>query len=314
VVHRALAADGRVPEGVTAASLTTSDLADVPPNLAFGRELAARVLTKTKPKQSYALTVRKIGAEFDVPSFGAAALSGPLHRWLTKSEREGLHVVEASIPDLRRPGTVSAVDYPGLRTVGELPDGYVADVLTQSGCTPKEPVEMAGAIVRYTQAKHLQELQWTATGLKPPSAEAARLILAASLLPAPVTAKPGDRLWVMLPMREQFLRCLGRATGQNGSQVERVGRQGIVPPRKIRDVRPEYPPMALTNRRQGLVIIEAGISAAGCVDRAEVKRGAAMDFDLEALRAVTGWAFTPTLLDGRPVPVIMTVTVGFGLN
>ena len=40
----------------------------------------------------------------------------------------------------------------------------------------------------------------------------------------------------------------------------------------------------------------------------------APDLDLQALRAVTQWRYTPTLLNGVPVPVIMTVTVHFKLN
>jgi hypothetical protein len=37
-------------------------------------------------------------------------------------------------------------------------------------------------------------------------------------------------------------------------------------------------------------------------------------FDISALWAVTGWQFTPTLLDGVAVPVFLTVTVEFTLN
>jgi periplasmic protein TonB len=36
--------------------------------------------------------------------------------------------------------------------------------------------------------------------------------------------------------------------------------------------------------------------------------------DEAALRAVREWRFTPTLLNGEPVPVVMTVTVSFALN
>ena len=60
--------------------------------------------------------------------------------------------------------------------------------------------------------------------------------------------------------------------------------------------------------------IEATISPSGCVDRMTVIRGVAIDLDLAALRSVSGWAFTPTLLNGKPVPVIMTVTVSFTLQ
>jgi TonB family protein len=309
-----LAADGRLPEGVSADPQGTPDLGDVPANLAFGRELAARIIRKAKPERPYLLTTPQVGEELGMPSFGVQALSGPLYVLLAKTEREALRVVENRARRPRTFGTESAVDYPGLRTVDDLPDGYVADVLRQTNCKPKEPVELAGAIVRYTPRKHLQELQWVATPLKSPCAEAARYILAAALLPAPVLVKPGARNWIVLPMREQFLQCLAGGSRLGGADVERAGQKGIVPPRKIRDMRPEYPAMALNGRRQGVVIVEATISPAGCVDRAEIKQGAAMDFDLEALRAVTGWGFTPTLLNGRAVPVVMTVTVAFTLQ
>jgi periplasmic protein TonB len=36
--------------------------------------------------------------------------------------------------------------------------------------------------------------------------------------------------------------------------------------------------------------------------------------DLEALRAVSQWRYTPTLLNGVPVPVIMSVTVNYRLR
>ena len=67
-------------------------------------------------------------------------------------------------------------------------------------------------------------------------------------------------------------------------------------------------------RRQGIVIVEATISPGGCVSHAKVLRSVATDLDVAAVRAVTDWAFTPTLLDGVPVPVIMTVTVQFSLQ
>ena len=36
--------------------------------------------------------------------------------------------------------------------------------------------------------------------------------------------------------------------------------------------------------------------------------------DAAAIAAVRQWRFTPTLLNGTPVPVIMTVTVAFNLK
>jgi protein TonB len=92
----------------------------------------------------------------------------------------------------------------------------------------------------------------------------------------------------------------------------RVG-GAIKPPVKTRDVRPQYPPIAQSARVQGVVIIEATISPQGKVQDARVLRSIPL-LDGAALEAVRQWEFTPTLLNGVPVPVIMTVTVQFTLS
>jgi protein TonB len=92
----------------------------------------------------------------------------------------------------------------------------------------------------------------------------------------------------------------------------RVG-GNIKPPQKTRDVRPVYPPIAQSARVQGIVIIEATIGPDGAVKDAKVLRSIPL-LDAAALDAVRQWVFTPTLLNGVPVPVIMTVTVQFTLQ
>ncbi|HEX6314503.1 MAG TPA: TonB family protein [Gemmatimonadaceae bacterium] len=92
----------------------------------------------------------------------------------------------------------------------------------------------------------------------------------------------------------------------------RVG-GNIKPPTKTRDVRPVYPPIAQSARVQGVVIIEATIGADGRVKDAKVLRSIPL-LDQSAVDAVKQWVFTPTLLNGVPVPVIMTVTVNFTLQ
>jgi protein TonB len=64
---------------------------------------------------------------------------------------------------------------------------------------------------------------------------------------------------------------------------------------------------------QGIVIIEATIGADGHVVNARVLRSRPL-LDEAALAAVRSWEYTPTLLNGVPVPVIMTVTVQFALS
>ena len=74
-----------------------------------------------------------------------------------------------------------------------------------------------------------------------------------------------------------------------------------------------YPAIAQSARVQGVVIIEATIGPDGAVQDAKVLRSIPL-LDAAALDAVKQWEFTPTLLNGVPVPVIMTVTVNFTLQ
>ena len=92
----------------------------------------------------------------------------------------------------------------------------------------------------------------------------------------------------------------------------RVGGQ-IRPPTKVRDASPVYPPIAQAARVQGLVVIETVIGVDGRVQSARVLRSVPL-LDAAALAAVTQWTYTPTLLNGTAVPVIMTVTVRFELQ
>jgi TonB family protein len=92
----------------------------------------------------------------------------------------------------------------------------------------------------------------------------------------------------------------------------RVG-GNIKPPVKIRDARPVYPDVALNARVAGIVILEVNIGTDGVVTDARVLRGVPMLNDA-ALDAVKQWQYEQTLLNGVPVPVIMTVTVNFSLS
>jgi TonB family protein len=95
-------------------------------------------------------------------------------------------------------------------------------------------------------------------------------------------------------------------------QPVRVG-GNILPPKKTKDVRPAYPAIAQSARVQGVVILEAIIGVDGRVQDAKVLRSIPL-LDAAAIEAVRQWEFTPTTLNGLPVPVIMTVTVNFMLD
>jgi protein TonB len=98
------------------------------------------------------------------------------------------------------------------------------------------------------------------------------------------------------------------------SVVEAVRVGGAVKePRKLKHVDPIYPPLALSARIHGLVILEATLSPEGRVTDLRVLRGLPM-LDAAAIEAVKQWVYTPTLLNGVPVPLIMTITVQFQLS
>ncbi|HSD28972.1 MAG TPA: energy transducer TonB [Vicinamibacteria bacterium] len=95
-------------------------------------------------------------------------------------------------------------------------------------------------------------------------------------------------------------------------QAVRVGGD-IREPRKITHVAPVYPMLAVQARVEGVVILEATIDPRGRVVNATVLRGVPV-LEEAALEAVRKWVYTPTLLDGVPTPIIMTVTVRFRLQ
>jgi protein TonB len=84
-------------------------------------------------------------------------------------------------------------------------------------------------------------------------------------------------------------------------------------PRKIVHVPPRYPPTAQAARVEGLVALEAVIDATGRVNDVRVVHSIP-PLDQAAIDAVRQWRFTPTLLNGEPVSILLTVTVRFTLQ
>ena len=106
-------------------------------------------------------------------------------------------------------------------------------------------------------------------------------------------------------------RGIALTSSINTDGAVRVG-GNIKPPVKVRDVRPIYPAAAKSAGLSGMVIIEARINRDGFVEDARVLRSI-HGLDEPAVDAVMQWRFVPTLHNGVPTPVIMTVTVNFTL-
>ena len=60
-------------------------------------------------------------------------------------------------------------------------------------------------------------------------------------------------------------------------------------------------------------MLEAVLSKEGTIKDVSVLRGLGLGLDQAAVDAVTQWRYTPTLYNGEPVEVVLTVTVVFQL-
>jgi len=89
----------------------------------------------------------------------------------------------------------------------------------------------------------------------------------------------------------------------------RVGGNIGVPVRIV-DAEPVLPAAAQQAGIRGVVILEITIARDGRVSDARVLRSIPL-LDAAALEAARKWRYEPTLLNGAPVPVILTATVNF---
>ena len=93
----------------------------------------------------------------------------------------------------------------------------------------------------------------------------------------------------------------------------RIGGQ-ITQPQLIKRVEPEYPQLAVNAQIRGVVILEATVGEDGDVMEVRLLRSANPLLDREAEKAVRQWRYSPVVLNGIPVPFILTVTLSFSLE
>jgi len=83
-------------------------------------------------------------------------------------------------------------------------------------------------------------------------------------------------------------------------------------PALLERVEPEYPPVAVRARVQGVVILEAVVDPHGRVEDVRVLRSIPL-LDKAAITAVRQWRYSPLLLNGTAERFVLTVTVSFSL-
>lgn len=304
-----------------AALATALDAADV--ELAFALEVLARVRGR-KPVDSAAWAAWV--ADHDVPVYSGILKRPALLDLLTPAESAALSVRLTGTPDglakerkemrlVRLPPAppVDTAPRVEVRTLEPLPDGLLADLLRVAGCAPPGR-KMLAAEIAYDASGRPRSVRVGDSDISGPCLEAGRAALALGFAPGPDRPAAATQA-VFLVFDKEWIACGSNSAAATAKRAPgRVGKAGVITePRKTRNVPPVYPESAKRSHLEGVVLLEAVISPSGCIRSVRHLGGPGL-LAVAALQAVSGWSYTPTLVDGEPVPVVMTVTVNFRLR
>ena len=185
-----------------------------------------------------------------------------------------------------------------------------------------EPAEMAGAFqelislkpteveplfrfAKYQEAsgsiESAEETLLTARRLRPGAIEPVQML-------AQFYARRASELYVSEKKQEAREETPPAAADKNG--VYQVGGT-LAAPRRLGN--PVFPEPAAAAGVAGIVVAEITVNESGTVTDARVLKSNPL-LDEAALKAVREWRYDPTLVNGKPVPVKMTVTVNFTLG
>jgi periplasmic protein TonB len=111
----------------------------------------------------------------------------------------------------------------------------------------------------------------------------------------------------------------GFGSGENGIGTGPIRPEQFIPlrivqPEVIHRVEPAYPQTLLRMRKEGIVILQALITANGDVQKIEILKSDHPLFSQSAIDAVSQWKYRPAKLRGKPVAVYFTVTVMFHMK
>ena len=112
--------------------------------------------------------------------------------------------------------------------------------------------------------------------------------------------------------------CVLMAAGPAGAQEAaaeqpRAAGTEVPVPKRSKFVQPEYPAEALARGLRGIVILALTIDTAGKVSNVDVVRSLP-PYDDAATVAARQWEYEVTKVDGKPVPVRLTVPITFALK
>jgi TonB family protein len=103
--------------------------------------------------------------------------------------------------------------------------------------------------------------------------------------------------------------------GGTGGGAYKPG-NGVLTPRLIHEVKPQYTAQAMRAKIQGEVLLECIVQTDGSVGKITVVRSLDSTFglDQEAIKAARQWRFAPGTRFGEPVNVLVTIAIAFTLR
>jgi len=304
------------------------------PESAFGEELLRRILGETPVEnQAWIACLR----ENEHCHLDSDLRQSKVLAYLTPGEREAMDQRnQKNLPaDLRKKreastgGGVSPAEKAGrdldladpvpakLWSVSELPKGLGKDLLEAASCGGLMKGSMGVAEISYRTDGRPAEVTILSTPSFSGCSRILRAVFLLTLAPPnePTTEDyPLVRATILVPgvlaAAEESDLPLGSSVSPNTWDV----RGRVKPPILRFKKEPVYPPSAVKNHIQGLTIIQAVVSEKGFAKELRVVKSVSPLLDLASLLAVSQWTYEPAQLDGRPVPVYLTVSVNFQLR
>jgi len=105
-------------------------------------------------------------------------------------------------------------------------------------------------------------------------------------------------------------KAAGKDVGKPGESEPLPVGGGIHRPERIAGINPQFSNGTRRAGEEGQVMVKAVIDRDGCVVDIKLERGLNKYADRDVLHAIRTWIFRPALLDGNPVDVSYTLTVG----
>ncbi|MDQ3805167.1 MAG: energy transducer TonB [Acidobacteriota bacterium] len=130
----------------------------------------------------------------------------------------------------------------------------------------------------------------------------------------PLPEEVPDSLWPFLLEAKSMGVVLGDRGGAPApSGRGKVVQGGVINGKVVKRVDPVYPPIAKAARASGMVVVQITVDEEGRVVEASAVTGHPLP-QQAAVDAVRQWRFAPVRLEGQPVRVVGTVSVGFSLR